>query len=154
MSISIKFKDDAYLDSSSVAHNKELLSEFLENEKSKLNKLSTYSTEETVVGTWEDGRPLYRKYIDIGNLASSNSKDVNLTTYGIDASEVQFMEVYKKDSSGIKTSINPVFVTMAGAVVCRTILYQEGSTNILRIANGTSQNLSTHTAYAILYYTK
>lgn len=113
-----------------------------------------YSREERMVGIWEDGRPLYRRYIDIGNLATSVSKDVDLTTYGIDASEVKFMEVYKKDPSGVNTSINPAYVTMAGAVVCRTILYKDATTNILRIANGNSQNLSTHTAYAILFYTK
>lgn len=49
MAQSIKFKDDIYIDSSGVTHN-----------KTSLDKILTYSTTETKIGTWIDGKPLYR----------------------------------------------------------------------------------------------
>ena len=121
--------------------------------------MAIYSTEETKIGTWIDGRPLYRIYIDIPILNNKYITDVKLDDYGINASEVRFMEVYKKEPSGIVTSINPAFVTMAGDVVCRTILYEggdsAGSYNVLRITPGSGAgDFEGHTAYAILTYTK
>lgn len=48
-----------------------------------INSLETYSTSETIVGTWIDGKPLYRKVINIGNLTNSSTKSVahGLTNY-------------------------------------------------------------------------
>lgn len=115
-----------------------------------------YSTEERVIGVWIDGRPLYRRYIDYGNL-SNTIKDINLTDYGIDANEVKFYEVYKRDPSGVMCNITPQFLAMNGGLICRVILYKdEWGTNILRIAAGDSNtsDLTKHTAYAILTYTK
>ena len=31
------------------------------------NNLDVYSTEETIIGTWIDGKPIYRKVIDVGS---------------------------------------------------------------------------------------
>lgn len=52
MSKSIKFKNNNYLDSSSIVHNKEVLSEVL-NKK-------VYSNDEQKIGIWTDGKPVYR----------------------------------------------------------------------------------------------
>ena len=35
-----------------------------------------YSTDEQIIGTWIDGKPLYQKVIDIGNLPNSGTKSV------------------------------------------------------------------------------
>ena len=35
-----------------------------------------YSTDETVIGTWIDGKPIYRKVIDFGALPNANTKSV------------------------------------------------------------------------------
>ena len=120
------------------------------------NSADIYSTEERVIGTWIDGRPLYRRYIDIGNLSQTNT-DVNLTDYGIDAHEVKFYRVYKFAPDGVMCDITPQFLSMAGGLICRTILYKdEWGTNILRISVGSGQvgDITGHTAYGILEYTK
>ena len=38
------------------------------------NKLSSYSYDEQVIGTWVDGKPLYRRLFDIGALPNATSK--------------------------------------------------------------------------------
>ena len=43
-----------------------------------------YSTSERVVGTWIDGRPIYQKTIDFGNLPNSTSKTVLHNSSDID----------------------------------------------------------------------
>ena len=50
MSKSIKLKDNVYLDSSGIVHN-----------RVKLKDILTYSTTETKIGTWIDGKPIYRQ---------------------------------------------------------------------------------------------
>ena len=52
MAKSIKFKNDMYLDSESVVHK-----------KTKLSTMLTYSTIETKIGTWIDGKTIYRKIV-------------------------------------------------------------------------------------------
>ena len=44
-----------------------------------------YSTEEQVVGTWIDGKPIYRKVIDFGALPNSTLKQVPHGISDIDA---------------------------------------------------------------------
>ena len=43
----------------------------------KITSLTTYSTEEQVIGTWIDGKPIYRKVVSIGSLPSNQSITVN-----------------------------------------------------------------------------
>lgn len=40
-------------------------------------EVSSYSTEEKIVGTWIDGRPLWQKTVNIGTLPNTTSKEVN-----------------------------------------------------------------------------
>lgn len=41
------------------------------------NKLSSYSYDEQVIGTWVNGKPLYRKTINIGALPNKATKTIN-----------------------------------------------------------------------------
>lgn len=43
-----------------------------------------YSTEEHVVGTWVDGKPLYEKVVDFGALPNATTKDLNHNIADID----------------------------------------------------------------------
>lgn len=115
-----------------------------------------FSTGEQVVGTWVDGRPLYRQYINMGYLLNSSINDLHLSNYGIEAKEVQFFDAYKREPNGGIANINPSYHAMNGGVICRTILYQDENINVWRVAIGSANNqdLTTHTAYAIFYYTK
>ena len=47
----------------------------------KLTNATTYSTTETVVGTWTDGKPIYRKIYEFSNISTSDTK---YTALGID----------------------------------------------------------------------
>ena len=47
----------------------------------KLTNATTYSTTETVVGTWADGKPIYRKIYEFSNISPSDTK---YTALGID----------------------------------------------------------------------
>lgn len=42
-----------------------------------VNGLNTYSTTETRIGVWIDGKPIYRKVIDCGGLTNATTKNVN-----------------------------------------------------------------------------
>lgn len=54
MSKSIKIKNNTYIDSTGIVHNKVLLSDIL-----------NYSTNEKKVGTWYDGKPVYEKLVSV-----------------------------------------------------------------------------------------
>ena len=45
--------------------------------KDYVDKKQTYSTVELVVGKWIDGKPIYRKIVDIGSLTNGTQKVVN-----------------------------------------------------------------------------
>lgn len=56
--------------------------------------MDTYSTEEQIVGTWVDGKTIYRKYIE---LASGK------TVYSLSSNNIETvvkLEMYEKESSG------------------------------------------------------
>lgn len=42
-----------------------------------------YSTEEQVIGTWIDGKPLYRKTFDLGNMGNPVSKSIDVSALNI-----------------------------------------------------------------------
>ena len=54
----------------------EILQEGTEVNAEYLNELLTYSTEEKVVGTWIDGKPLYRKTVNFGALPNNTTKGI------------------------------------------------------------------------------
>lgn len=50
----------------------------------KLTNLITYSTTETVVGTWIDGKPIYRKVYILSAIAGNNSYTLNSVPSNVD----------------------------------------------------------------------
>lgn len=53
--------------------------------KTAINSSTSYSTTEQVVGTWIDGKPIYRKVIECGALPNNANKDVvhNIQNLGV-----------------------------------------------------------------------
>ena len=106
--------------------------------------LNKYSTNETRIGTWTDGKPIYRKVISIGTLpGSSGAKN---TAHGI---------------SNIGTLIRIYgFAYSGGTRFPLPYTTNVNSNNIALYANNTNvivevgQSRSGYTAYAILEYTK
>lgn len=48
-----------------------------------LNNIEKYSTNETKIGTWIDGKPIYRSVFDISTISSSNANLVDLNNFNI-----------------------------------------------------------------------
>lgn len=52
--------------------NLNLLQDNVEASIEELSNKNNYSTEEQVIGKWIDGKPLYRKMVDTGNMPSNS----------------------------------------------------------------------------------
>ena len=107
----------------------------------RISPLSTYSTSETRIGTWTDGKPIYRQVIT-GTTASSNSPTAigSITNLG---------EIVKIDGF-IRTSNQSIpanFVYNTEQNSC----YREGNNIIVRTTASSYQNKS---CYIIVEYTK
>lgn len=72
MSKAIKLDNNVYLDSSSIVHNKTKLSDILD-----------YSLNERKIGTWIDGKPLYRKVIKHTINGTTANVDIGLSDVSI-----------------------------------------------------------------------
>lgn len=113
-------------------------------DKSKLDKMSNYSTDEQVIGTWIDGKPLYRKVIQ-GNTTTINEW-TNIGNIGASISSV------------IRSS---AFLDVAGGWFCPAP-YVEGNSSISIIVrkNGIVSSYITNNTFAnrpilvIVEYTK
>lgn len=63
-----------------------------------VNNLHTYSTNEIRIGTWIDGKPIYRKVFNIASPQSSNTNYVDVSGYNMD--RVIRLYGYYKNSTG------------------------------------------------------
>ena len=83
-----------------------------------------YSTEEQVVGTWVDGKPIYRKVIDFGALPNSTLKQVPHGISDIDAIVSLNGVTFAKNKTATPIpyvytdSINTVSLFLEGTNVC------------------------------------
>ncbi len=112
--------------------------------KDYVDEKNTYSTDEKIVGTWIDGKPLYRKVVNIGNLPNSATKDV---PHGIEnLSAVITMKGYALYTN----QILPIPFTHVSAIASQIQIYiYEDNLKIV-----TAIDRSTATGYVILEYTK
>lgn len=124
---------------------------YINEEFMKKDEGEVYSTEEVRIGTWIDGKPLYRKVVSLGNLPNSTTKDIQL---GVIYSQYNFVNIkgYAKGEWGT----TPLPFMNADEY---TALYVVGSgvssstaTAIIRI--NTNKDKSAYTGHAILEYTK
>lgn len=69
-----------------------------------INKYNTYSTDEIRVGTWIDGKPIYRDVIDLGEIGSSNEYITKIINYGYFDTITSF-DGYKY-GTGVSSSLN------------------------------------------------
>ena len=107
-----------------------------------------YSTEEQVVGTWIDGKTVYRKVIDIGSLPNATVKYVSHGISSIDT----LIHAEILTSNSLKDIFFPVPYTVIGAPY---INYQTNfivTDTDIGIECGTDR--SGFSGYAILEYTK
>jgi hypothetical protein len=111
-----------------------------------INKLNRYSTEEQKIGTWIDGKPLYRKVIDCGALPDTNTKNVS--------TNLPNTRIRKIEGTAINASNNYVlplpYHDVINANDSVTILCDNNS-NIMLI---TGKSRVDFNAYVTLEYTK
>lgn len=105
---------------------------------------SNYSTEEQVVGTWIDGKPIYQKTVDCGALPKNSSKEIDTGLSNVIV--VDMRGIAYKSSYG-HTLPNPA---MGNAL---EEWYYDYSTN--KIVITTHEDRSSYTnVYVTLRYTK
>lgn len=68
--------------------------EALENENKQLKDANEFSFEERRIGTWIDGKPLYRKMVDFGALPSNGRKNFEHRIPNIEHSHINIGESF------------------------------------------------------------
>ena len=103
-----------------------------------------YSTDEKIVGTWIDGKPLYQKTVDCGAMPNNTVKSVphNVANMGLLVHE--FGMAYKADYSDMVPL--PSSTSGSNTLSC--------SANTTNINLKTVTNLSQYSAYVTIQYTK
>ena len=140
----ITYNDKSNYQSSSLANEYKVTANDMNEIKTAINNSTTYSTTETIVGTDKNGKPIYRKVIDVGNLPNNSSKQIAHSISNLKAIKDSNIEV----SNGTSTFKLP-FVSSAGLEY--TISYYIDSTNIT-ITTGTDR--SAFSGEATIEYTK
>ena len=104
-----------------------------------------YSTNLTVIRTWIDGKPIYRKVIDFGMLPNTSTKSMAHGISNID----KFVRVYGT-ANKLDTRDGRVIPYIVKSGLGNIELYQDKTT----IAISTATDRSLYEAYVILEYTK
>ena len=136
--------DTQMSDTSQNAVQNKVIKEYVDG---ALETQNVYSTTETVIGTWL-GKPLYRKLVNMGNLPDNYYKDVNHNISNLE----EVANVYLR----AKTSNDLYYMSNMKGV---STMFGEGTGIVARadatkIQVATNSDYSTHTAYAIIEYTK
>lgn len=113
--------------------------------KNYTDELQTYSTNETRIGTWIDGKPLYRKVISAGTITASNTTIANIqnidTLVSIKGSAYSSQFGQKYGIPNVHNSIAEYYIN----------LLVSGNGVVIRYGSGFSQF---DNVMAILEYTK
>lgn len=115
----------------------------------QIDKMSTYSTEEQVIGTWTDGKPLYRKMVSgtFGTVTQDKESTVEINLPNVN---FVLVEKYWLDRISSNNAINqgPIENSIS---LGYTSIYSSGSTVRFRTKQSWASNV---TVYAIIIYTK
>lgn len=110
------------------------------------NKANTYSTTETIIGKWVDGKTLYRKVIDTGALPNSTTKVI-----GTINTDERITNIYGCTFNSNNNFTMPIpTISTASLTECIQI-YVDGSYNIT-IRTGSNRN--GYSGYVVVEYTK
>jgi len=116
----------------------------IKNTNNKIQESNKYNLEETIIGYWINGKPIYRKVIDCGNLPNNSSKNV---AHGI----TNYDDVIKLEGVIRYSTYRFPIPSVPGTTSQGTLGLMMGGTNItLR----TTTDMTSWTAYVIIEYTK
>lgn len=103
---------------------------------SSINAISKYSTTEQRIGTWIDGKPIYRKVINFTNTSTNWETIDTISTLN----EIVRMNGYVYDSDNNKTAIPSygtdsvsLYVTQSGAIRKKATSYYQNKSGVLII---------------------
>ena len=109
---------------------------------------NVYSTDEIKTNkTWIDGKPIYRKVINIGYLPNKNAKLVNHNISDID--KITYQYAIASDSGGLTYSVPHVASPNMGNSMTMAMRSNKEWVQI-----NCSSDMTSYTAYFILEYTK
>ena len=113
-----------------------------------INELNTYKTTEQRIGTWIDGKPLYRKVVEINNL------NANPYDYDISSLHAEWLEI---ENSQFEYVLNNTLYSWVGSVYSNTDdnirIFRRGE--VVRITYGPTQSSGTNKKVTlIIKYTK
>ena len=114
--------------------------------KNTYNPDNAYSADETIVGYWIDGKPIYRKVETIS--ISKSSTDVNLSSLNIKG----FISIKGYFTNGTETSSFP-YLTLNSTDYAVSAFYANGYLQI-RFGSSVAPTLLPCTVYAVIEYTK
>lgn len=112
-----------------------------------INSMATYSTSETPIGTWIDGKTIYRKVIDFGALPNATTKTINAGLLN-----VRILNMYGTayDSAGATFPINTTRIATPQYAIGAWTNNAEGTITM----DAGSVNRTSYTAYIIVEYIK
>lgn len=114
-----------------------------------LTNATTYSTTEKIVGTWIDGKPIYRKVINYSVNTGVTSYDI--ASLNIDI-PVKFYTIIKRTSSDYIDYETPYYVS--GSDYFRSFIRVTQSNEDMSIETRLAASYTTYRQYIILEYTK
>ena len=105
----------------------------------------TYSTSETLTNkVWIDGKPIYRKVVNIGALPNNTLKNVDHGITNIDT----ITDYYGMVASTSKTALKIPYVAT------ESLDYIAMYVSVTNVAVKTKQDMSAYGGYAVVEYTK
>lgn len=110
----------------------------------KIKSIHNYSTEEQIVGTWIDGKPIYEKVINSGYLANNNSITIDVSHLNIN-DVIQLKGIAFTDD---KKQFRPITLGTSDSNAIRI----DFTNNNVRII--TWSNWSSYNSFIIIQYTK
>ena len=122
----------------------------IKSQNSPSSGLIDYSTSERVVGTWIDGKTIYRKVIDCGNMPNATTKNVPHGVSNLDV-VVDVKAMMKRTSGGSDQSPIPkTSISSTDSYKYQCELYVDDTNIILKAGN----DRSNYSAFTIMLYTK
>ena len=104
-----------------------------------------YSTEEQVVGTWIDGKPIYRKTFHVDAIGAGTISPINISSLNCS----QFVKIYGWGHYKSKTGLRVPFLYTDGTYIFDGYASEDAS-----ILNITSKGVATYDIYITIEYTK
>lgn len=121
-----------------------LNAENLNNNFNELNRANTYSTDEQVIGSWLDGKPLYKKTYNIASLANAGMVQIPFEISNL--KEVVSIRGIATDGANFFT-----LPSYRGAVGTGIQIYADINNGISIV---TENDRSSYHAYITIEYTK